>query len=83
MRIPFADTSLYKAHEQLSDEQVLFLADIMPTAYEVGALNGNVTSGNTVAIVGAGPIGEGRWQERQAGQVQRDREPAGSDGVER
>jgi alcohol dehydrogenase len=43
--------------EQLSDEQVLFLADILPTAYEVGVLNGNVTPGDTVAIVGAGPIG--------------------------
>jgi alcohol dehydrogenase len=56
-RIPFADTSLYKVPEQLSDEQVLFLADILPTAYEVGVLNGNVTPGDTVAIVGAGPIG--------------------------
>jgi len=52
-----ADTSLYKVPEQLSDEQVLFLADILPTAYEVGVLNGNVTPGDTVAIVGAGPIG--------------------------
>jgi alcohol dehydrogenase len=56
-RIPFADTSLYTVPEQLSDEQVLFLADILPTAYEVGVLNGNVTPGDTVAIVGAGPIG--------------------------
>src|SRR5581483_5547493 len=56
-RIPFADTSLYKLPEQLSDEQALFLADILPTAYEVGVLHGNVTPGDTVAIVGAGPIG--------------------------
>ena len=42
---------------ELSDEQVLFLADILPTAYEVGVLNGMVTPGDTVAIVGAGPIG--------------------------
>jgi alcohol dehydrogenase len=56
-RIPFADTSLYKVPEQLSDEQVLFLADILPTSYEVGVLNGGVTPGDTVAIVGAGPIG--------------------------
>jgi len=56
-RIPFADTSLYPVPDQLSDEQVLFLADILPTAYEVGVLNGNVTPGDTVAIVGAGPIG--------------------------
>jgi alcohol dehydrogenase len=56
-RIPFADTSLYKVPTELSDEQVLFLADILPTSYEVGVLNGNVTPGDTVAIVGAGPIG--------------------------
>ena len=37
------------------DEQVLFLADILPTAYEVGVLNGRVEPGDTVAIVGAGP----------------------------
>jgi alcohol dehydrogenase len=56
-RIPFADTSLYKVPAELSDEQVLFLADILPTSYEVGVLNGGVTPGDTVAIVGAGPIG--------------------------
>jgi alcohol dehydrogenase len=56
-RVPFADTSVYKVPEGLSDEQVLFLADILPTAYEVGVLNGEVGPGDTVAIVGAGPIG--------------------------
>jgi alcohol dehydrogenase len=35
----------------------LFLADILPTSYEVGVLNGGVVPGDTVAIVGAGPIG--------------------------
>src|SRR5205814_7538538 len=56
-RVPFADTSTYKVPEGLSDEQVLFLADILPTAYEVGVLAGRVEPGDTVAIVGAGPIG--------------------------
>ena len=56
-RVPFADTSVYKIPDELSDEQVLFLADILPTAYEVGVLNGGVAPGDTVAIVGAGPIG--------------------------
>jgi alcohol dehydrogenase len=56
-RVPFADTSVFKIPEQLTDEQVLFLADILPTAYEVGVLNGGVGPGDTVAIVGAGPIG--------------------------
>jgi len=56
-RVPFADNSVYKVPEELSDEQVLFLADILPTSFEVGVLNGKVAPGDTVAIVGAGPIG--------------------------
>jgi len=56
-RIPFADTSVYRVPDALSDEQVLFLADIIPTAYEVGVVAGGVQPGDTVAIVGAGPIG--------------------------
>jgi alcohol dehydrogenase len=56
-RVPFADNSVYKVPGRLSDEQVLFLADILPTSYEVGVLNGMVVPGDVVAIVGAGPIG--------------------------
>jgi alcohol dehydrogenase len=56
-RIPFVDTSAYLVPEGLTDEQVLFLADILPTSYEVGILNGRVRPGDVVAIVGAGPIG--------------------------
>ena len=56
-RVPFADNSVYRVPDQLSDEQVLFLADILPTAYEVGVLNGAVHPGDVVAIVGAGPVG--------------------------
>jgi alcohol dehydrogenase len=56
-RVPFADTSTYQVPEGLTDEQVLYLADILPTGYEVGVLNGQVQPGDTVAIVGAGPVG--------------------------
>jgi alcohol dehydrogenase len=56
-RVPFAENSVYKVPEHLSDEQVLFLSDILPTAYEVGVLNGEVSPGDVVAVVGAGPIG--------------------------
>ncbi len=56
-RVPFADTSVYKVADELTDEQVLFLADILPTAFEVGVLNGGVQPGDSVAIVGVGPIG--------------------------
>jgi alcohol dehydrogenase len=56
-RVPFADTSVYKVPAELDNEEVLFLADILPTAYEVGILSSRVEPGDTVAIVGAGPIG--------------------------
>jgi alcohol dehydrogenase len=57
VRVPFADTSTYKAPDGVSDEELLMLADIIPTGYEVGVLNGRVSPGDVVAIVGAGPIG--------------------------
>jgi alcohol dehydrogenase len=57
VRVPFADTSTYKVPAGVSDEEILMLADILPTSYEVGALNGRVVPGDTVAVVGAGPIG--------------------------
>jgi alcohol dehydrogenase len=57
VRTPFADTSLYKLPDGVSDEDALLLADILPTSYEVGVRNGRVGPGDTVAIVGAGPIG--------------------------
>src|SRR5271169_1625601 len=57
VRVPFADNSLYRLPEGGRDEEILMLADIIPTAYEVGVLNGQVGPGDTVAVVGAGPIG--------------------------
>ena len=48
---------MYKIPENLSNEDVLFLADILPTAFEVGVLNGRVQPGDTVAVIGAGPVG--------------------------
>jgi len=57
VRVPFADTSTYQVPHGLPDEAVLMLADILPTSYEVGAVNGRTRPGDTVAIVGAGPIG--------------------------
>jgi alcohol dehydrogenase len=57
VRVPFADTSTYRVPAGASDEEILMLADILPTAYEVGVLNGGVQPGDTVAVVGAGPIG--------------------------
>lgn len=57
VRVPFADTSTYPAPAGVSDEELLMLADILPTGYEVGVLNGNVRPGDVVAVVGTGPIG--------------------------
>jgi alcohol dehydrogenase len=57
VRVPFADTSTYRVPAGSSDEEILMLADILPTGYEVGTLNGHVQPGDTVAVVGAGPIG--------------------------
>jgi alcohol dehydrogenase len=57
VRIPFADNGLYKVPEGLSDEQVLFLSDILPTGFEIGVLNGALKPGDTAAVVGAGPVG--------------------------
>ena len=56
-RVPFAETSLHIVPEGVSDEQVLFLADILPTGYEIGVQNGGVKPGDAVAVVGAGPVG--------------------------
>src|SRR4249920_1665129 len=57
VRVPFADTSTYPVPAGIEDEQILMLADILPTGYEVGVLNGVVRPGDVVAVVGAGPVG--------------------------
>jgi alcohol dehydrogenase len=56
-RIPFADLSTYQLPTAVSDEAAVMLADILPTSYEVGVLNGRVRPGDTVVVVGVGPIG--------------------------
>jgi alcohol dehydrogenase len=55
--IPFADTSLYHLPQGLNEEPLVMLSDIFPTGYEVGVLKGQIKLGDTVAIIGAGPIG--------------------------
>jgi len=57
VRVPFADTSTYPVPAGVSDDQILMMADILPTGFEVGVLNGKVGPGDVVAVVGAGPIG--------------------------
>jgi len=57
VRVPFADNSLYPIPAGADEEAIVMLSDILPTGLECGVLNGRVEPGDTVAIVGGGPIG--------------------------
>lgn len=57
VRIPHAANSLYIAPKGMDDEALVMLSDILPTGHEIGVINGCVKPGDTIAIVGAGPIG--------------------------
>ena len=57
VRVPFADNSVYKMPPGVSDEAAVMLSDILPTGFEIGVRYGRVKPGDTVAVVGAGPVG--------------------------
>lgn len=57
VRIPHADNSLYPVPEGADEEALVMLSDILPTGFEIGVLAGQVTPGDFVAVVGAGPVG--------------------------
>jgi alcohol dehydrogenase len=57
VRIPYADNSLYPLPAGAEEEAAVMLSDILPTGFEYGVLNGHVKPGDTVAVVGAGPVG--------------------------
>lgn len=57
VRVPYADTSLHHIPADADDDALVMLSDALPSAYECGVLNGQVKSGSTIAIVGAGPAG--------------------------
>ncbi|WP_405392507.1 alcohol dehydrogenase catalytic domain-containing protein [Streptomyces sp. NBC_01102] len=57
VRVPYADMSVHPLRNSVSSEDAVLLADIFPTAYEVGVLSGQVGPGDTVVVIGAGPIG--------------------------
>jgi len=57
VRIPFADTSLYHVPAGADEDVLVMLSDILPTGFECGVLKGQVKPGDTVAIIGAGPVG--------------------------
>ncbi len=57
VRVPFADVGALKVPKEIDDEKVLFLSDIFPTGYQA-AENCDIKEGDTVAIWGAGPVGQ-------------------------
>ena len=57
VRIPHADTSLYRISADVDKDALVMMSDILPTGFECGVLNGKVQPGSSVAIVGSGPIG--------------------------
>ena len=57
VRIPHASNSLYAIPAGADEEALVMLSDILPTGHEIGVINGCVKPGDTIAIVGAGPIG--------------------------
>jgi len=57
LRVPFADSNAFHVPEAVGDEQVLFLSDILPTGY-MAAENAQIKPGDTVAVWGAGPVGQ-------------------------
>ena len=57
VRIPFADTSLYHVPHDVDEAALAMLSDIFPTGFECGVMNGQIKPGDSIAIVGAGPIG--------------------------
>jgi alcohol dehydrogenase len=57
VRVPFAENSLLKLPEGVSDEAAVMLSDILPTGFEIGVRNGRVKPGDVVAVIGAGPVG--------------------------
>jgi len=57
VRIPWAEVSLYAIPKGADEDSMVMLSDMLPTGYECGVLNGCVKPGDSVAIVGAGPVG--------------------------
>lgn len=57
VRVPHADGSLHRIPDDCDEEAIVMLSDILPTGYECGVLNGRVQPGDSVVIVGGGPIG--------------------------
>jgi alcohol dehydrogenase len=57
VRVPFAENSVYKVPEGVTDAEGILLSDILPTGFEIGVQYGHVQPGDVVAVVGSGPVG--------------------------
>jgi alcohol dehydrogenase len=57
VRVPFAENSVYKVPEGLTDAEGILLSDILPTGFEIGVQYGKVSPGDVVAVIGSGPVG--------------------------
>jgi alcohol dehydrogenase len=57
VRVPFAESSLYKVPEGMTDKESILLSDILPTGFEIGVQYGHVSPGDVVAVIGSGPVG--------------------------
>lgn len=62
VRVPHADRSCYRLpascpRDSPEEDKYLMLADILPTSYEIGLVDGDMADGKTCAIVGVGPVG--------------------------
>jgi alcohol dehydrogenase len=57
VRVPYAENSLHLLPQGVSDDAAVMLSDILPTGFEIGVQYGRVKPGDTVAVIGAGPVG--------------------------
>ena len=57
VRVPFAETSLYRVPDGVADELAVLISDILPTGHEIGVRYGAISPGDVVAVIGAGPVG--------------------------
>jgi len=57
VRVPFAENSVYKVPDGMTDAEGILLSDILPTGFEIGVQYGHVNPGDVVAVVGSGPVG--------------------------
>ncbi len=57
VRVPYAETSVYRLPEGVSPQLGTLLSDILPTGHEIGVQYGGVKAGDVVAVIGAGPVG--------------------------